>query len=121
MTIFFSGIGGSGMSALAILAAARGDRVAGSDRSRDRGLLPGLYASLEKRGIRLLPQDGSGITPEVDRLVVSTAIEATNPDIRAAQELGIGLSTGPSSWRRSSTRGAGLPSAARAGSRRSPA
>ncbi len=91
MTIFFSGIGGSGMSALAILAAARGDRVAGSDRSRDQGLLPGFYAALEARGIRLFPQDGSGITPDVSRLVVSTAIEASNPDIRAAQTLGIAI------------------------------
>jgi UDP-N-acetylmuramate--alanine ligase len=77
------------MSALAIIAAARGDRVAGSDRSRDHGLLPDLYASLEARGIRLFPQDGSGITSDVRRLVVSTAIEATNPDVRTARELGI--------------------------------
>lgn len=89
MTTFFSGIGGSGMSALAILAAARGGRVAGSDRSRDQGLLPELYASLEARGIRLFPQDGSGVTSAVSRLVVSTAIETTNPDVRAAQDLGI--------------------------------
>lgn len=89
MTTFFSGIGGSGMSALAILLAARGVAVAGSDRSRDRGQLPGLYAALEGRGIRLFPQDGSGVATGVERLVVSTAIEETNPDVRAAQEGGI--------------------------------
>jgi UDP-N-acetylmuramate--alanine ligase len=88
MSIFFSGIGGSGMSALAILAAARGNQVAGSDRSRDQSLHPELFKALEARGIRLFPQDGTGISPDVERLIVSTAIEETNPDVRAAQKLG---------------------------------
>ncbi len=89
MTTFFSGIGGSGMSALAILLAARSAPVAGSDRSRDRGQLPRLYEALERRGIRLYPQDGSGITRDVKRLVVSTAIESTSPEVRAARDLSI--------------------------------
>lgn len=89
MTIFFSGIGGSGMSALAILLAARGESVAGSDRTRDRGQMPRLYAALEGRGIRLFPQDGSGINNEINRLIVSTAIESTSPEVHAARALGI--------------------------------
>lgn len=86
---FFSGVGGSGMSGIALALAAWGEEAAGSDRNHDRGQSPELYAALVKKGIVLCPQDGSGITPEVKRLVVSTAIEETNPEVRRARELGI--------------------------------
>src|SRR3546814_2887348 len=55
---FFCGIGGSGMLPLAMIVAARGARVAGSDRSRDQGRSPDKFASIESHGIALFPQDG---------------------------------------------------------------
>lgn len=86
---FFCGIGGSGMSALAQLLASRGAEVSGSDRSFDRGETPAKFASLQEQGIRLCPQDGTGVTADTGALVVSTAIEDSVPDVRAAMDYGI--------------------------------
>ncbi|HEY8191776.1 MAG TPA: Mur ligase family protein, partial [Alphaproteobacteria bacterium] len=82
------GIGGSGMSALALLLQARGWTVRGSDRSRDRGETPDKFAALGRQGFELCPQDGSGVTG-ADLLIVSSAVEDTIPDVRAAKEKGI--------------------------------
>ncbi|KTE04608.1 UDP-N-acetylmuramate--alanine ligase [Sphingopyxis sp. H038] len=85
---FFCGIGGSGMLPLAMIVAARGDAVSGSDRSRDQGRTPGKFAWLESQGIAFYPQDGSG--PKADQiLVASAAIEDSVPDIAAANALGL--------------------------------
>ena len=81
---FFCGIGGSGMSAIAQVLRARGFRVRGSDRSRDRGQNAETYGRLEAQGIELVPQDGSGIDGDVTTLVVSSAVEPTIPDVKAA-------------------------------------
>jgi UDP-N-acetylmuramate--alanine ligase len=89
-TCFLCGIGGSGMSALALLLQARGWRVRGSDRSRDRGETPEKFAALGKQGFMLYPQDGSGVAG-ADMLIVSSAVEDTIPDIRAAKECGISI------------------------------
>src|SRR3546814_3820057 len=80
---FFCGIGGSGMLPLAMIVAARGARVAGSDRSRDQGRSPGKFAWIESRGIALFPQDGSGVASG-QTLVASAAVEDSVPDIAAA-------------------------------------
>ena len=88
-TLFFCGIGGSGMSAIAQVLKHHGYGVRGSDRSRDRGQNRELYERLAAQGIDLAPQDGSGVDREVDELVVSTAVEETIPDVRAALQLGI--------------------------------
>ena len=85
---FFCGIGGSGMLPLASILLARGETVAGSDRSRDQGRTPEKFASLEKRGVRLFPQDGSGLTRERQILVASAAVEDTVPDVAAARRVG---------------------------------
>jgi len=85
---FFCGIGGSGMLPLAMIVAARGDAVSGSDRSRDQGRTPGKFAWLESQGIAFYPQDGSG--PKAGQiLVASAAIEDSVPDIAAANALGL--------------------------------
>lgn len=89
MHYFFVGIGGSGMSALADLVRAGGNRVSGSDRARDRGDSPGKFETLEAAGITLHPQDGSGVTAGIDAVVVSSAIEESIPDIQAARRLNI--------------------------------
>lgn len=85
---FFCGIGGSGMLPLAMIVAARGAEVAGSDRSRDQGRSPGKFDWIESRGIALFPQDGSGVAAG-QTLVASAAIEDSVPDIAAAQVLGL--------------------------------
>ncbi|MCB9988957.1 MAG: UDP-N-acetylmuramate--alanine ligase [Rhodospirillales bacterium] len=86
---FLCGIGGSGMSALALLLRAQGHVVSGSDRAYDRGQSPEKFKSLQDNGITLFPQDGSGITADTGHLVVSSAVEDTIPDVRAALDKGI--------------------------------
>ena len=85
---FFCGIGGSGMLPLAFIMRARGAQVWGSDRSRDQGQLDSKFAWLESIGVRLFPQDGSGLESADQILVTSTAIEATVPDVARALDLG---------------------------------
>lgn len=85
---FFVGIGGSGMMPLAMILAARGRDVAGSDRSLDQARLPAKFDYLRDMGVALFPQDGSGITSPDQIVVASAAIEDTVPDIVKATELG---------------------------------
>jgi UDP-N-acetylmuramate--alanine ligase len=80
------GIGGAGMSALGYLLALKGFNVTGSDRANDRaGEKQTVFTKLKKKGIKLFPQDGSGITAETDCIVISTAIEEDNADIQKAK------------------------------------
>jgi UDP-N-acetylmuramate--alanine ligase len=88
---FFCGIGGSGMLPLALILRAKGIEVSGSDRARDQGRTPQKFEFLEARGIRLYPQDGSGVTNPDAIVVTSTAVEATVPDVAAAQRIGAKL------------------------------
>jgi UDP-N-acetylmuramate--alanine ligase len=85
---FFCGIGGSGMLPLACIVRAQGAEVAGSDRSLDQGRIAGKFAFLAAQGIRLFPQDGSGVTSADQLLVTSAAVEETVPDVQAARRLG---------------------------------
>jgi UDP-N-acetylmuramate--alanine ligase len=84
----YAGIGGSGMSALAQAQVMGGGAASGSDRAFDRGERPGARAQLERLGIRIAPQDGSGV-PGASALVVSTAVERDVPDHAAARQLGV--------------------------------
>ncbi len=83
-TVFFCGIGGSGMSALAHVLRHHGHAVRGSDRSWDHGQNRRLFEQFQARGISLFRQDGSGVDGSVDELVVSAAVEEHIPDVRAA-------------------------------------
>jgi UDP-N-acetylmuramate--alanine ligase len=85
----FVGVAGIGMSGLAQLVRARGQSVSGSDRFFDFGQLRDRQARLQAQGIRIFPQDGSGVHSGVDRLVVSTAIEWNNLDLERARALGL--------------------------------
>jgi len=85
---FFCGIGGSGMLPLAMIVAARGARVSGSDRSRDQGRSPDKFDWIESRGIALFPQDSSGIAAG-QTLVASAAVEDSVPDVAAANALAL--------------------------------
>ena len=90
---FFCGIGGSGMMPLALLLHARGATVAGSDRSLDQGRTAEKFRFLAAQGIKLYPQDGTGVTRAQQILVTSAAVEATVPDVQAAGRLGARLMT----------------------------
>jgi UDP-N-acetylmuramate--alanine ligase len=85
---FFCGIGGSGMTPLALIIQARGGRVEGSDRALDQGRNSARFDFLRARGILLHPQDGSGIRRAEQILVTSTAVEDTVPDVQAARRIG---------------------------------
>ena len=82
---YFVGIGGSGMNPLAQILRERGAWVGGSDRSFDRGTNAALFEKLQRQGISLFPQDGRGITSDIDTIVVSTAIESQNAELNQAQ------------------------------------
>jgi UDP-N-acetylmuramate--alanine ligase len=85
----FAGIMGSGMSAIAQYLAWKGQAITGSDRIAFAKEMKETKEKLERCGCHLFPQDGSGITPSTEALVVSTAIEDDSPDIAAARKLGI--------------------------------
>ncbi len=85
---FFCGVGGSGMLPLAVILKARGHIVAGSDRALDQGRTVEKFDYLRMLGVRLFPQDGSGLKRERQILVASAAVEDTVPDVAAANALG---------------------------------
>lgn len=77
------------MAPLAELLLAMGCDVSGSDRSHDAGQQPARLKALEQRGLRVFPQDGSGIDSGVTAVVVSSAIEPDNPELLAARRAGV--------------------------------
>ncbi len=87
--IFFSGIGGSGVSAIAAFMADKDHVIAGSDRAFKNNKNHPVYRFLKEKGIAVVPQDGSGINSSFDLAVFSTAIEDNNPDILKARDLQI--------------------------------
>ncbi len=79
------GIGGVGMSALATALVRLGDEVTGADRTL--GTKNILF--LESIGVKCFPDDGSGVDESTDEVIVSTAIEDSNPGLAKAKALGI--------------------------------
>ena len=77
------------MSALAQIAAGEGKTVGGSDREFDKGGGKEKLRLLKNLGIKIYPQNGSGVSADTDKLILSTAIEETNPDVGAAKRLGV--------------------------------
>src|ERR1700686_2137675 len=90
---FFCGVGGSGMTPLALIIQARGGRVEGSDRALDQGRNAERFDFLRARGVLLHLQDGSGIRRAGQVLVTSTAVEETVPDVQAARRIGAAITT----------------------------
>ena len=86
---FFIGIAGTGMSAIAQFLKGTGFNVAGSDRLFCPGNKMLIQEQFEKLGIQCFSQDGSGITPDTNVVVVSTAIEENNIEYVKAKESGI--------------------------------
>jgi UDP-N-acetylmuramate--alanine ligase len=90
---FFCGIGGSGMTPLALIIQARGGLVEGSDRALDQGRTPEKFDFLRAHGMLLHPQDGSGVRCPDQILVISAAVEETVPDVQAARRIGASVTT----------------------------
>jgi UDP-N-acetylmuramate--alanine ligase len=88
-SVHFTGIFGSGMSALAQYLRFQGILVTGSDRFHTSADTACIRQSLEGLGCDILPQDGSGVTVDTDVVCVSSAIEDSNPDIAAARSRSI--------------------------------
>lgn len=75
------GVGGAGMSAVALLLAARGVPVSGSD-ARDSAVLAALRAA----GVVVHVGHDAAHVGRADTLVVSSAIREANPELAAARE-----------------------------------
>ena len=80
------GIGGAGMSAIALVLHGRGCTVTGSDLKSSR-----YVRELEAAGIKVFVGHDAATIDEVkpDVIAVSTAIPETNPEVIRARELGI--------------------------------
>src|SRR5438445_2260242 len=90
---FFCGVGGSGMTPLALIVQARGGRVEGSDRALDQGRNTERFDFLRARGVLLHRQDGSGVRRPDQIVVTSAAVEETVPDVQAARRIGAAIIT----------------------------
>ena len=89
--IFFIGVAGTGMSAIAQYLSGIGKNISGSDRY----FLPDQYnetkEKLEAEGIKCFLQNGEGITDKTDLVVVSTAVEDTVPEVQKTKQLNIAI------------------------------
>ena len=88
-SVHFTGIFGTGMSALAQYLRFEGIAVSGSDRLLASDDTAFIRQSLEELGCVVVSQDGSGVGGDTDAVCVSTAIEESNPDITAARVSGV--------------------------------
>ncbi len=87
--VFFIGVAGVGMSAIAQYLAGVEKNVSGSDRYFKEGELNDTKEKLEAEGIQCFLQNGDGITEDTDLVVVSTAIEDTVFEVQKAKQLNI--------------------------------
>jgi len=87
--VFFIGIAGTGMSALAQYLNGIGKKVSGSDRYFKPNEYNETKEKLEAEDIECFLQDGTGITNETDLVVVSTAIEDTVYEVQKSKQLNI--------------------------------
>ena len=81
--LHFVGIGGAGMSGLALVAKQLGAAVTGSDQAESS-----YCARLREAGIELKIGHDAANLPEGAEVVVSTAIPEDNPELAAAREAG---------------------------------
>lgn len=89
--VFFIGVAGVGMSAIAQYLKGIGKEVSGSDRYFHPDEYNKIKEQLEQEGIDCFLQDGTGITEKTELVVVSTAIEDTVYEVQKAKELQIPL------------------------------
>ncbi len=86
--LHFVGVFGIGMSAIAHYLSDE-ITITGSDRNCGSKATAEVEEKLHHLGCEIYPQDGTGVLKDTDALIISTAIEATNPDILSAQKLDI--------------------------------
>jgi len=84
MRFHFIGVGGSGMSAVARLVAARGVDVTGTDRKRSA-----YFAALEAAGVDVRVGHDPELVNGADRVIVTSAVRESNEELVRARELGI--------------------------------
>ena len=87
--VFFIGVAGAGMSALAQYLKGIHKEVSGSDRFFITGEPNETRDKLEAEGIHCFEQNGQGITGKTQLVVASTAIEDTVAEIQMAKKLNI--------------------------------
>ena len=87
--VFFIGVAGTGMSAIAQYLAGVQKNVSGSDRYFKEGESNEIKNKLSTAGIQCFLQNGEGINSETDLVVVSTAIEDTVAEVQKAKQLNI--------------------------------
>ena len=82
--IFFIGIGGINMSALARISKSQGYTVSGSDRMRSP-----ITEELSREGIRVFYTHDRRHLKDVDAVVYTVAVDPENPELVAAQNKGL--------------------------------
>lgn len=82
--LHFIGVGGAGMSGLALAAAELGASVSGSDRDRSS-----YFQRLERAGIAVQLGHDSANVPDGAEVVFSSAIDDDNPELSAARATGL--------------------------------
>lgn len=78
-SVFLLGIAGAGMRALAVALSTAGLRVAGSDRDIDSA------RSLERYGVRVVPESDTASIGEADLVIYTSAISDDHPALGAAR------------------------------------
>ncbi len=90
-SIYFIGIGGSGMSSIAHMMLVKGKKVFGSDRERTS-----VTQELEASGAKIFyEQNGKNIPSNIDLVIYTVAIPDHNKDYQKAKEIGVQMLTYP--------------------------
>jgi len=87
--VFFIGVAGTGMSAIAQYLSGIGKNVSGSDRYFTPDTFNETKEKLIAENIKCFLQNGEGINEKTDLIVVSTAIEDTVFEVQKAKQLNI--------------------------------
>jgi len=87
--VFFIGVAGTGMSAIAQYLSGIGKNVSGSDRYFTPDTFNETKEKLTAENIKCFLQNGEGIHEKTDLIVVSTAIEDTVFEVQKAKQLNI--------------------------------
>ena len=85
LALHIVGIGGAGMSAIAMVLASMGHKVSGSDLKDSPGLERLRVAGVEVH----IGHQGAHVGPEVQAVTISTAIPPANPEVAEAHRRGI--------------------------------
>lgn len=83
--IHFIGVGGVGMSGIALVAKSRGVQVSGSDMKESRATKRLVDAGVEV----MIGHDAANIANDLDAVVISSAIPEKNPELAEARKRGI--------------------------------